>query len=72
MSAEQKLDEALRLLDEIDTTPLGEINRKLDRITDAVVAAKHTLRSNVVQLADHDQKYRQTLDAVADEIGASA
>lgn len=41
--AKQKLDEALRLLDEIDTTPLSQINVKLDRITAAVVAAKRTL-----------------------------
>ena len=39
----QKLDLALKLLDEIDTTPLSEINSKLDRITDAVVAAKIAL-----------------------------
>jgi hypothetical protein len=42
-SAAQKLDEALKLLDEIDGTPLSEIERKLDRVTDAVVAAKAAL-----------------------------
>jgi hypothetical protein len=38
--AQHKLDEALKPLDEIDATPLSEINHKLDRITDAVAAAK--------------------------------
>jgi hypothetical protein len=43
INAEQKLDEALKLLDEIDTTPLSQINQKLDRITQAVVGAKVAL-----------------------------
>jgi len=43
MTAIAKLDLALKLLDELDATPLGQVNAKLDRITDAVVAAKHEL-----------------------------
>jgi len=43
MTVLAKLDLALRLLDELDETPLGQVNAKLDRITDAVVAAKHEL-----------------------------
>lgn len=43
MTALAKLDLALRLLDELDETPLGQVNAKLDRITDAVAAAKREL-----------------------------
>lgn len=43
MTVLAKLDLALRLLDELDATPLGQVNAKLDRITDAVMAAKHEL-----------------------------
>lgn len=43
MNAITKLDLALKLLDEVDATPLGQINTKLDRITDAVAAARREL-----------------------------
>lgn len=43
MKAIAKLDVALGLLDELDETPLSQINSKLDRITDAVAAAKRNL-----------------------------
>lgn len=43
MTAIAKLDLALKLLDEVDATPIGQINTKLDRITDAVSAARHEL-----------------------------
>lgn len=43
MTAATKLDEALKLLDEIDSTPLSQLNEKLDRIVDAVVGAKYAL-----------------------------
>lgn len=39
----QKMDEALSLLDEIDTTPLSQIESKLDRIAGAIIAAKVAL-----------------------------
>jgi len=48
MTVLAKLDLALRLLDELDETPLGQVNAKLDRITDAVVAAKHELAMSPV------------------------
>jgi len=48
MTVLAKLDLALRLLDELDATPLGQVNAKLDRITDAVVAAKHELAMSPV------------------------
>lgn len=44
MTAIAKLDLALKLLDEVDATPLGQINTKLDRITDAVSAARRELQ----------------------------
>jgi hypothetical protein len=43
MTVAAKLDLALKLLDEVDATPLSLINTKLDRITDAVAAAKREL-----------------------------
>jgi hypothetical protein len=41
--AAEKLDEALRLLDELDSSPLSQINAKLDEIATAVAAAKAAL-----------------------------
>lgn len=43
MTVAAKLDLALKLLDEVDSTSLGQINAKLDRITDAVAAARREL-----------------------------
>lgn len=42
-NANQKLDDAIRLLDELDATPLSQINKKLDQISEALVAAKCSL-----------------------------
>ena len=58
MTAATKLDEALKLLDEIDSTPLSQLNEKHDRIVDAVVGAKYALTiervSRAVSVGDHD------------------
>lgn len=58
MTAAAKLDEALKLLDEIDSTPLSQLNAKLDRITHAVALAKHMIsferRQDAVSVGDHD------------------
>jgi len=43
MTVAAKLDLALKLLDEVDSTSLSQINAKLDRITDAVAAARREL-----------------------------
>lgn len=43
MTVAAKLDLALKLLDEADSTLLSEINAKLDRITDVVAAARREL-----------------------------
>lgn len=58
MTAAAKLDEAIKLLDEIDSTPLSQLNAKLDRITNAVALAKHMIwcerRQDAVSVSDHD------------------
>lgn len=58
MTAAAKLDEAIKLLDEIDSTPLSQLNEKLDRIVDAVVGAKYALTiervSRAISVGDHD------------------
>lgn len=43
MTVTAKLDLALKLLDEADSTPLSQINAKLDRIAEAVAAARREL-----------------------------
>lgn len=60
MTAIAKLDLALKLLDEVDATPIGQINTKLDRITDAVSAARREL----TERNNNQDHYSATLDAV--------
>jgi hypothetical protein len=69
MTVATKLDLALKLLDEVDSTPLGQINAKLDRITDAVAAARRELAADpenlrVITKEQHDV----ALDAVRGEM----
>lgn len=44
--AKHKLDIAIQLLDELDTTPFGAVSDKLDRIANAVSAARSALTLN--------------------------
>ncbi|MGX9392528.1 hypothetical protein ACWX0K_20525 [Nitrobacteraceae bacterium UC4446_H13] len=66
MTAIAKLDLALKLLDEVDATPLGQINTKLDRITDAVSAARREL----TERNNNQDQYGATLDAVRGIVGS--
>lgn len=63
MTVAAKLDLALKLLDEVDSTSLGQINVKLDRITDAVAAARRELDAS---------PDAAVLELSREQIGASA
>lgn len=66
--AKRNLDTALKFLNELDSTPLGEIGKKLDRIAEAVAAAKMVLvQDDQIQLR---RPYDRALAVIADMCGA--
>jgi hypothetical protein len=77
MTVAAKLDLALKLLDEVDSTSLSQINAKLDRITDAVAAARRELAADpenlrVITKEQHDAALDAVRELSREPIGASA
>lgn len=83
MTALAQINKALSLLDELNATPFGQINAKLDRIAVAVLAARRELlallarddhpmhspdTSKIVSIGDFDPAYQRKLDAVREVV----